>query len=95
MNVLVMGSLRRSKYLNDAMYSMEGPSVRTKLARWLVLLPALAALAIPALAQSTLQTDIVKHLTTSRDFTLKVADAMPAADYGFKLTPPQMSFGGR
>ncbi len=35
---------------------------------------------------------VVKHLTTSRDFTLKVADQMPEADYGFKLTPPQMSF---
>lgn len=36
---------------------------------------------------------VVKHLTTSRDFTLKVAEQMPEADYGFKLTPPQMSFG--
>jgi uncharacterized damage-inducible protein DinB len=35
---------------------------------------------------------VVKHLTVSRDFTLKVADQMPASDYGFKLTPPQMSF---
>jgi uncharacterized damage-inducible protein DinB len=35
---------------------------------------------------------VVKHLTTSRDFTLKVAAQMPEADYGFKLTPPQMSF---
>jgi len=26
------------------------------------------------------------------DFTLKVAEQMPEADYGFKLTPPQMSF---
>ena len=35
---------------------------------------------------------VVKHLTVSRDFTLKVADQMPEADYAFKLTPPQMSF---
>jgi uncharacterized damage-inducible protein DinB len=35
---------------------------------------------------------VLKHLTTSRDFTLKVAEQMPEADYGFKLTPPQMSF---
>jgi len=35
---------------------------------------------------------VVKHLTTSRDFTLKVAGQMPEADFGFKLTPPQMSF---
>ena len=45
----------------------------------------------PAHAQD-LKAIVVKHLTTSRDFTLKVADQMPEADYGFKLTPPQMSF---
>ena len=46
----------------------------------------------PASAQTDVKAIIVKHLTTSRDFTLKVADQMPDADYGFKLTPPQMSF---
>ena len=46
----------------------------------------------PASAQTDVSAIIVKHLTTSRDFTLKVADQMPEADYGFKLTPPQMSF---
>jgi uncharacterized damage-inducible protein DinB len=46
----------------------------------------------PASAQMDIRAIVVKHLTTSRDFTLKVADQMPDADYGFKLTPPQMSF---
>jgi uncharacterized damage-inducible protein DinB len=46
----------------------------------------------PASAQTDIRDIVVKHLTTSRDFTLKVADQMPEADYGFKLTPPQMSF---
>ena len=46
----------------------------------------------PASAQTDVKAIVVKHLTTSRDFTLKVADQMPEADYGFKLTPPQMSF---
>ena len=46
----------------------------------------------PANAQIDLKAIVVKHLTTSRDFTLKVADQMPEADYAFKLTPPQMSF---
>jgi uncharacterized damage-inducible protein DinB len=45
-----------------------------------------------ASAQTDVSAIVVKHLTTSRDFTLKVADQMPEADYGFKLTPPQMSF---
>jgi len=52
-------------------------------------------MALPLAAQANFQATIVKHLTTSRDFTLKVAEQMPAADYGFKLTPPQMSFGGQ
>jgi uncharacterized damage-inducible protein DinB len=47
----------------------------------------------PARAQFDIKAVVVKHLTTSRDFTLKVAEQMPEADYGFKLTPPQMSFG--
>jgi uncharacterized damage-inducible protein DinB len=46
----------------------------------------------PAFAQTDIKAIVVKHLTTSRDFTLKVAEQMPEADYAFKLTPPQMSF---
>ena len=46
----------------------------------------------PASAQMDIKAIVVKHVTTSRDFTLRVADQMPDADYGFKLTPPQMSF---
>ena len=60
------------------------------------LLPVLVVLtALPAAAQATFQAAVVKHLTTSKEFTLKVAEAMPADGYGFKLTPPQMSFGGQ
>ncbi len=38
---------------------------------------------------------VLKHLKTSEDFTLKVAEAMPESDYEFKLTPDQMTFGGQ
>jgi uncharacterized damage-inducible protein DinB len=51
-----------------------------------------ALVALPAFAQTGVKAVLVKHLKTSRDFTLKVANQMPEADYGFKLTPPQMSF---
>ena len=61
----------------------------------LMMLPLLALLTVPASGQTDVQAEVVKHLTTSRDFTLKVADAMPASEYGFKLTPPQMSFAGQ
>ena len=47
----------------------------------------------PAVAETDLQSLVAKHLKTSRDFTLKVAEAMPADGYSFKLTEPQMSFG--
>jgi uncharacterized damage-inducible protein DinB len=46
----------------------------------------------PAFAQTDIKAVILKHLKTSRDFTLKVAEQMPEEDYDFKLTPPQMSF---
>jgi len=55
-------------------------------------LACFALAGLPALAQTDIKAVVVKHLKTSRDFTLKVADQMPEADYGFKLTPPQMSF---
>ena len=58
---------------------------------WLI--PLVAALSAPVFAQSDVKAAVLKHLQTSRDFTLKVADQMPESDYGFKLTAPQMSFG--
>ena len=57
-----------------------------------ILVLALAATAAPVFAQNDVKAILLKHLKTSRDFTLKVADQMPAASYDFKLTPPQMSF---
>lgn len=53
---------------------------------------AIGAAALPVRAQNDFKADVLKHLRTSRDFTVKVAEAMPANDYDFKLTPPQMSF---
>jgi uncharacterized damage-inducible protein DinB len=49
------------------------------------------SLSVPAFSQD-IKGSFVKHLKTSRDFTLKVAEGMPDADYSFKLTAPQMSF---
>jgi uncharacterized damage-inducible protein DinB len=63
---------------------------RSRIHRTAIACVALAGL--PAFAQADIKAVVLKHLQTSRDFTLKVADQMPEADYGFKLTPPQMSF---
>jgi uncharacterized damage-inducible protein DinB len=57
-----------------------------------VTLACIALAGLPAFAQTDIKAAVLKHLKTSRDFTLKVAEQMPEADYGFKLTPPQMSF---
>lgn len=50
--------------------------------------------ALPALAQDVKGT-LVKHMKTSCEFTVKVAEAMPAESYDFKLTDAQMSFAGQ
>jgi uncharacterized damage-inducible protein DinB len=56
-------------------------------------LTVLALAALPAFAQTDVKATLLKHLKTSKDFTLKVAEQMPEESYDFKLTPPQMSFG--
>jgi uncharacterized damage-inducible protein DinB len=67
-----------------------------------ILLPTLlaATLLSPAFGQELsasgdLKTMVLKHLKTSEEFTVKVAEAMPEADYEFKLTPDQMTSGGQ
>ena len=58
-----------------------------------LLLSALA-LAIPAFSQTvTIKDALVKHWKVTADFTIKVANAMPAADWGFRPNPEEMTFG--
>lgn len=52
----------------------------------------LVLLALPVFAQATLHDSLVKHWKTTADFTLAVADAMPADGYSFKPVPEEMSF---
>jgi len=53
----------------------------------------LLVLAAPALAQTTVKDALAKHWKTSGEFTVAVAEAMPAADYNFRPNPVEMSFG--
>jgi hypothetical protein len=52
--------------------------------------------AVPAFAQSTgadaMKDALVKHWKTTGDFTIAVAKMMPAADYGFRPVPEELSF---
>jgi hypothetical protein len=57
-----------------------------------VSLLALLVSAVPALAQSTVKDALVKHWKTSQEFTVAVARLMPAASYGFKPVPEELSF---
>jgi uncharacterized damage-inducible protein DinB len=72
--------------------------MRPKLSRFTRFILPLAAVGFivasptPGFSQLDVKAAYLKHLKTSREFTLKVADQMPETSYDFKLTPPQMSF---
>jgi DinB superfamily len=52
------------------------------------------ALATAALAQTVSTKDaLVKHWKVTADFTMAVADKMPADSYGFRPVPEELSFG--
>src|ERR1700688_2935918 len=51
------------------------------------------AVALPALAQTSIKDAVAKHWKASTDFTIAVAKLMPADDYGFKPVPEELSFG--
>jgi uncharacterized damage-inducible protein DinB len=81
--------------MNNPLTHMLSKTLRRAAAKQALILAICTLIVLPIAAQSNFQSVVAKHLATSRDFTLKVAEAMPAADYGFKLTPQQMSFAGQ
>jgi uncharacterized damage-inducible protein DinB len=54
---------------------------------------ALLVPAISGLGQTTVKDALAKHWKTSGEFTVAVADAMPADSYNFRPNPDEMSFG--
>lgn len=54
-----------------------------------ILLLAAAA----AFAQNSVKDALVKHWATTGEFTLAVAQAMPAGQYSFRPAPEEMTFG--
>jgi uncharacterized damage-inducible protein DinB len=54
---------------------------------------ALIVVALPVLAQTTVKDALANHWKVSEEFTLKVADAMPAGSYDFRPVPEELSFG--
>lgn len=59
----------------------------------LTLLAALAAGLVSVCGAQTFKEVFSKHWKTSGEFTLAVADGMPAEHYAFKPNPEEMSFG--
>src|SRR5215467_4520137 len=57
------------------------------------ILLAILVLAVPAAAQTPQKDILLKHWKTSGEFTLAVANAMPADGYNFRATQEEMSFG--
>jgi uncharacterized damage-inducible protein DinB len=56
-------------------------------------LALLLAAAPVLLAQTSVKDALVKHWKTAGEFTIAVANAMPASDYNFRPNPEEMSFG--
>ena len=56
-------------------------------------LVTLLVIAIPAAAQNAQKDILLKHWKASGDFTIAVANAMPADGYTFRPVPEEMSFG--
>ena len=59
---------------------------------WIAVGLLMAVATVPATAADW-KADYAKHWTVSKEFTMAVASAMPAEDYGFKPNPEEMSFG--
>ena len=54
---------------------------------------ALLALALPLLSQTTVKDALVKHWKVTGEFTIAVAEAMPAEDYTYRPSPEEMTYG--
>jgi len=57
----------------------------------ILLLAAISA--VSAFSQASVKTAMIQHWKTSGEFTLAVAEKMPADGYGFRPSPEEMNFG--
>src|SRR5580658_3595925 len=71
---------------------MKRTPASTLAAAILIALPAMLT-PLHSSAQTTVKDSLAKHWKTSGEFTIAVADTMPAEDYNFRPNPVEMSFG--
>ncbi len=70
-------------------------SLKNMTSRVKLLIPAALAflLAAPTVVASSETQALANHWKTSKQYTLDIANQMPAEDYNFKPNPEEMSFG--
>ena len=83
----MLNSIRRERTKTAAIWHR----IESHMAKYRILFSL--ALAIPALAQTSIKDALVKHWKVTGDFTLAVARLMPAESYGFRPVPVELSFG--
>jgi uncharacterized damage-inducible protein DinB len=78
----------------------ETPAVKASM-RLFATVCAILVTAVPApvgargAATTSIQAEMLKDWTDLKDTLMKIANEMPAEEYGFKPTPPQETFGRR
>lgn len=58
-----------------------------------ITLVLMIALGLPTFAQTSVKDAMAKHWKASGEFTIAVANAMPAESYNFRASPEEMTFG--
>jgi len=61
--------------------------------RFAILISAAMLITMPVADAENDKAMFAKHWQTAKEFTVAVADAMPAEDYSFKPKPEELSFG--
>ncbi len=61
--------------------------------RMLTCAAAVCFMTVPAALASDVTEELAKHWKTSKEYTLAIAEQMPAEAYNFKPNPAEMSFG--
>lgn len=61
--------------------------------KMLTMVAAACLMWVPGAMASDATAGLAQHWKTSKEYTLAIAEQMPAEDYSFKVNPAEMSFG--
>jgi hypothetical protein len=77
----------------DGINAMQHYSVKSYVLLLALVVPLSAQTPGSVAADASIRDSLIKHWKTSGEFTIAVANAMPAENYGFRPNPEEMSFG--